>query len=139
MRADDVAEARQAFDLLRQYARVDDDRVLDLFAPDVSVTVVDAPAKGPARDIVLPASEFLSLIRQGLARRQTDHGTYQDLKFTQGGNTVKLAGTRVDDRTGYAAPFLVIYGKDDAGRLKIKAMKLTRPPDTLPGLPKATP
>ena len=128
VRADDVAEAQKQFDLFRQYARTNDEKLLDLFAPDISVTLTFQAGMGPAQDTVLPAATFRDAVEQSLARKDTATSTYKDVAFKQEGDTVRLTCTRVDDKTGFTGQFLAIYGKDEAGQLKMKAMKFNVPP-----------
>lgn len=128
VRADDVAEAQKQFDLFRQYARTNDEKLLDLFAPDISVTFTVRTEHGPVQDTVLPASTFRDTVQQSLARKEDNSNTYKDLEFKQEGDTVRLACTRVDEKTGFTGPFLAIYGKDASGQWKMKAMKFTVPP-----------
>ncbi len=135
VRADDVAEAQKQFDLFRQYARTDDEKLLDLFDADISVTITINSDKGtPVHDTVLPASTFRDLTRQSIEKKAGSRDTYKDLEFKQEGDTVRLTCARVDEKTGFSGPFLAIYGKDAAGQLKIKAMKFSvPPPDITPG------
>ena len=128
VRADDVAEAQKQFDLFRQYAKTDDEKLLDLFAPDISVTITINSDKGPVHDTVLPAPAFQDLVRQNLDKKAGNQDTYKEVEFKQEGDTVRLTCTRVDEKTGFTGPFLVIYGKDAEGQLKIKAMKFSTPP-----------
>ncbi len=137
VRADDVAEARKQFDLFRQYARTNDGKLLDLFAPDISVTLTFQAGTGPGQDTVLPAATFRDAVQQSLDRKDNDNSTYKDVVFKQEGDTVRLTCTRVDDKSGFTGPFLAIYGKDESGRLKMKAMKFTMPPPE--AAPEATP
>ena len=128
VRADDVAEAQKQFDLFRQYSKTDDEKLLDLFAPDISVTITINSDKGPVHDTVLPASTFQDLVRQNLDKKAGNNGTYKEVEFKQEGDTVRMTCTRVDEKTGFTGPFLVIFGKDAAGQLKMKAMKFSAPP-----------
>ena len=128
VRADDVAEAQKQFDLFRQYARTNDEKLLDLFAPDISVTLTFQPGMGPVQETVLPAAAFRDAVEQSLAKKDSSTSTYKDVVFKQEGDTVRLTCTRVDDKTGFTGPFLAIYGKDESGQIKMKAMKFTVPP-----------
>ncbi len=56
-RADDVADARKAFDQFVQYSKTADRRLLDLFAPDVSVTLSHGSGK-ETHEIVMPTEKF---------------------------------------------------------------------------------
>ena len=127
-RADDAAEAQKQFDLFRQYARANDEKLLDLFAPDISVTFTVRSENGPERDTVLPAATFRDTVQRSLDRKDSNSNTYKDVQITQEGDTVKLTCTRMDEKTGFTGPFLAIYGKDASGQLKMKAMKFSVPP-----------
>ena len=140
VRADDAAEAQKAFDLFRQYTRTDDEKLLDLFADDLSVTITINTERGPVQDTVLPAATFRDLTRKSIEKKRGNSNTYKDLDFKQEGDTVRLTCTRVDDKTGFTGPFLAIYGKDATGQLKMKAMKFSVPPPKLtPGEGMTTP
>ena len=128
VRADDVAEARKQFDLFQQYARTNDEKLLELFAPDITVTFTVQTEKGPAHDTTLPAATFRDSVERSLTRKEENKNTYKDVKIEQEGDTVRLTCTRVDEKVGFTGPFLAIYGKDAAGQLKIKAMKFGVPP-----------
>ena len=136
-RADDTAEAQKQFDLFRQYARTNDEKLLDLFAPDISVTLTFQAGMGAAQDTVLPAAAFRDAVEQSLTRKDTNTNTYKDVVFKQEGDTVRLTCTRVDDKSGFTGPFVAIYGKDESGQFKMKAMKFTMPPPK--AAPEATP
>ena len=139
-RADDVAEAQRQFDLFRQYARTNDEKLLDLFAADISVTFTVQADMGPALDTTLPAPTFRDTVEQSLARKEGNSNSYKDLKFEQEGDTVKLTCTRVDEKTGFTGPFVAVYGKDEAGQFKMRAMKFTVPPSRVaPGTGAETP
>ena len=140
-RADDVAEAQKQFDLFRQYARTDDEKLLDLFDADISVTITITSDKGtPVHDTVLPAPTFRDLTRQSLENKAGNHDTFKNLEFKQEGDTVRLTCTRVNDKTGFTGPFLAVYGKDASGQLKMKAMKFAvAPPDITPRPDSASP
>ena len=133
VRADDVAEAQKAFDTFVQYAKADDDRFPDLFAADVSVTLVFDTGK-ETRDMVLPPEKFREMVKQGIAKKSSVTDTYEDVKYTPEGQTVKLTCTRTDGRTGKRGAFLLIYGRDAAGHLAIAAMKMTLAVSRLPDL-----
>lgn len=130
-RADDTAEARKAFDLFVQYSKVADARLLDLFAEDVSVTLAYDSGK-ETQDAVLPTETFRQIVRESIAAKDGDKDDYEDVKCAQEGDLVKLTCTRVEDGTKAREPFLLVYGKDAAGHLKIKAMKMTVPEPKVP-------
>ena len=128
VRADDKADAQKAFDLFVQYSKVADKRLLDLFAPDVSVTLVHH--KGESTwDVVLPTDQFFDIVKESIAAKDGDNDAYDEVKCESAGDTVKLTCKRVESGTGKREPFLLIYGKDAAGRCVIKAMKMTLPED----------
>ena len=131
LQADDVADARKAFDFFVQYQKTDDEKMLDLFAPDISVTLTFDTGK-ETRDMVLPADTFREIVKGGLARKNGTKDAYEDVKCTQEGDTVKLTATLVDGKTGKKGPFVAVYAKDGSGNLTIKAMKVTLAVDKLP-------
>ncbi len=130
-RADGLTEVRRAFDLLVQYQKTDDERSLDLFARDISVTLTLDTGK-ETRDMTLPADTFRELVSQDIAGKHGNKDTYEDVKYAQQGDTVKVTSTLLHGSSGKRRPFLAIYGKDKAGHFKIKALKLTVPVDKLP-------
>ena len=131
VRADDTAEAKAAFDTFVLYQRTDDERTPDLFAPDVSVTLILDTGK-EARDVVLPPEKFRQMVTQEIAKKQGSKDVYEDVKCVQEGDTVKVTSTILYAGSGKRGPFLAIYGRDGAGRFKIKAVKVTIPVDHLP-------
>ena len=126
-----MADARKAFDEFVQYAKADDERFLDLFSSDVSVTMVFDTGK-EARDIVVPSEKFLALVKQGLAEKTGNTDTYEGVQYAPENGTVKLTATRIDGKTAAHGAFVLIYGKDNAGQLVIKAMKVTEMVTKLP-------
>ena len=131
VRADDAADARKAFDLFVQYQKTDDEKMLDLFAPDISVTLTFDTGK-ETRDMALPADTFRELVQAGIAKKDGSTDTYEDIQCAPAGDTVKLTATLVDGKTGKRGPFVAVYAKDGSGKLKIKAMKVNIPVDQLP-------
>lgn len=130
-RADDVAEVRRAFDLFVQYQKTDDARILDLFVQDVSVTLTLDTGK-ETRDMSLPADTFRELVTQDIAKKRGNQDTFEEVKYTEEGDTVKVTSTLLHSGSGKRGPFLAIYGKDASGHFKIKALKVTVPVDKLP-------
>ena len=123
-RADDVAEARKAFDLFVQYSKTADKRLLDLFAPDVSVTLAADTGK-ETQDMVMPTETFRQIVQESIDAKDGSNDTYNDVKCVQEGSTVKLTCTRTESDSSKPEPFLLIYAKDAAGQFTIKAVKMT--------------
>ena len=127
LRADDVADARKAFDLYVQYSRTADKRSLDLFAPDISVTNARFYGK-EEQDVVIPAKRFLQIVREGIESKSGDNSKYEDIRCVADNGLVKLTCTMIDGGTGDREPTVIVYGKDASGQMKIKAMKTVYPP-----------
>ena len=122
-RADDVADVRKAFDLYVQYNKTADKRLLDLFAPDVSVTIAGDTGRG-TQDLVMPTETFRQMVQESITAKDGSNETYNDVKYTPEGDMVKVTGvcTQSGDKP---EPFVFVYAKDAQGKFVIKAMKMT--------------
>ena len=123
-RADNVDDVKKAFDTFVQYSKTADKRLLDLFAPEVSVTVAGDTGKG-TQDMVIPTETFRQMVQESIDAKDGDTDTYADVKCVQDGDTVKLTCTRTEGDSGKPEPFLLIYAKDASGHFTIKALKMT--------------
>ena len=123
VRADDVADVRKAFDLYVQYNKIADKRLLDLFAPDVSVTIAGDTGKGK-QDLVMPAETFRQMVQESIKAKDGSNETYNDVKYTPENDTVKVTGTCTQSGDK-PEPFVFVYAKDVQGKFVIKALKMT--------------
>ena len=67
-----------------------------------------------------------------IAAKHGNKDTYEDVKYTPEGDTVKVTSMLLHGDSGKRTPFLAIYGKDASGHFKVKALKVTIPVDKLP-------
>lgn len=133
-RADDLADAKAAFETLYLYQKTDDSRLLDLFAPDIAVTVM-LTYQDQVRPEYQPRAQFLATLKKALARKEGTKDTYVDTKYVQEGTGVRVTSTLVDGVTGKRGPIIVLYTRDAKGELKIKEMRITaHTPGPLPGV-----
>ena len=127
LRADDVADARKAFDLYVQYSGRADQRMVDLFARDVAV--VNARFYGKEeQDVVIAPERFFQILQDAIDSKSPDHSKYEDIRCVAENGLVKLSCTMIDSGTGDREPTVLVYEKDKAGQMKIKAMKTVYPP-----------
>ncbi len=127
LRADDVADARKAFDLYVQYSGRADKRVLDLFARDVSV--VNARFYGKEeQDVVIAPERFFQILKDAIDSDSPDKSKYEDIRCIAENGLVKLTCTMINSGTGDHEPTVLVYQRDKAGQMKIKAMRTVYPP-----------
>jgi hypothetical protein len=132
--ADDIADAKAAFETLQEYQQSDDPRMLDLFAKDVSVTMLVSDGKD-VRPTYLPRADFFASLKRELLQKKGNKDVYENVKFVQEGADVRLTTTMLDASTGKRGPVTLLYARDKEGVLRIKEMKVTvHSPRQLPGL-----
>lgn len=130
--ADDLADAKAAFETLKSYQKSDDIRALDLFATNCLVTLTFIQGTNE-HQVFVPPDAYREMLKKGIALKQGDNNSYEDVKCSRDGYMVKVTAMIHYADTGRRGPFMAIYGRDDDGILKIKELHVTtfvpkRPP-----------
>lgn len=122
--ADDLADARAAFEALGTYQKTDDIRALDLFATNclITFTIIDATNQ---RTVLVPPDAYRELLRKAIALKQGDKNSYEDVKCSQDGYMVKVTANIHYVDTDKRGPFVALYARESDGILRIKEMKVT--------------
>jgi hypothetical protein len=123
--ADDVADAKNAFETLIQYQKQDDIRALDLFAPHCLVVYKVIDAKLETNTITIPMEAFRASLKAEIAKKQGNKDEYRNVQYTTDGFSVTVTASLYSPDTGKESPFLAKYGRDSDKKMKIEEMRVT--------------
>ena len=122
--ADDVADAKVAFDTLQTYQKTDDLRALDLFATNCVIRFRTISALEDKTMFIQPAA-FRDLLKAGIAKKEGSQEKYDDVKFSADGFAVKVTATVLHPGDIKPGEFMISYERDGDGALKIQELKVT--------------
>ena len=132
LKADDLADAKTAFNLLREYQKTDDIRSVDLFSLEVSVTFILTDGTAYQTNDI-PAETFFHILREGIAQKKGNNETYKNVKFVKRDSVVVLDCMVVHADSKKAEPLHLEYAKSkDDGMLRITKAVVTVPVEKLP-------
>ncbi len=126
VRADDIEDARKAFDLYVQYGQTADKRMLDLYESDV--TVINARYYGrEEQDVVIPAKRYFDIMKDAIANKGVSTAKYEDIQCVAEKGRVQITFVAIEEG-GEHDPTALLYGRDKSGRMKIRAVRTVYPP-----------
>ena len=125
VRADDIAEVRREFQAYIEYQRTDDERLLDQLASDMAVTIILVHPKGDTETLQLTAAQFRKVIADALSQKTGSKDAYEKIGYAPVANGVLVTCTVLQADMRKRVPFSVVYARDEAGRFKMKLVKMT--------------
>jgi len=122
--ADDVADVKAEFNKLIEYQKTDDDRILNLFSVDCSVqiTTVEGSVQNTRS---IPMDMFRRMLLRANRLKTGSRDKYENVKFGQDGDSIRVRATIVDGISGHRGPFLLRYVRGSDGLMKIKDFQVT--------------
>jgi hypothetical protein len=123
--ADDVSDAKTAFETLIQYQKQDDIRALDLFSQHCLVVYKVIDAKPETNTIIMPMEAFRASLKTEIDKKQGNKDEYRNIKYTSDGFSVTVTASLYSPDIGKETPFLAKYGRDSEGKMKIEELRVT--------------
>jgi hypothetical protein len=123
--ADDVSDAKIAFGTLVEYQKQDDMRALDLFSKDCLVVYKVIDDKPETNIVVTPPETFRTAIKKEIEQKHGNKDEYRDIQYFSDGFTVTVTANVFNPDTGKETPFLIKYGRDSGGIMKIEELRMT--------------
>ena len=123
--ADDVSDAKTAFETLVQYQTQDDIRALDLFSQHCLVVYKVIDSKPETNTVTIPTDAFRASQKTEIEKKQGNKDEYRNVKYTSDGFSVTVTASLYSPDTGKEAPFLAKYGRDSDGKMKIEEIRMT--------------
>ena len=122
--ADDMADAKAAFETLQAYQKTDDIRALDLFATNCIIrlkTINDLEEK----TMFIEPAAFREILKDSIAKKEGNLDKYEDVEFSADGFSVKVTAAVIHVGTVKPGSFIASYERDGKGVLKIQELKIT--------------
>ena len=122
--ADDMADAKLAFETLQAYQKTDDIRALDLFATNCIIrlkTINDLEEK----TMFIEPAAFREILKDSIAKKEGNLDKYEDVKFSADGFSVKVTAAVIHVGAVKPGSFIASYERDGNGVLKIQELKIT--------------
>jgi hypothetical protein len=123
--ADDVADARIAFGTLVAYQKTDDIRALDLFTTNCLIVYKVIDEKSQTNMVAIPLEAFRAELKTEIEQKHGCKDEYRNVQFTSDGFTVTMTANVFSPESGKEVPFLIKYGRDRAGIMKIEELRTT--------------
>jgi hypothetical protein len=123
-KADDIADAKAAFATLLVYQDTDDNRSLDLFAPDCAVTFTFTDGIN-SKTVPVPTKDFLAMVAHSISLKKGNQDSYEDIKYTPEGNGIRVTSTILYADSGKREPFSALYARDKTGVMKVTDLHVT--------------
>ena len=122
--ADDMADAKAAFETLQAYQKADDIRALDLFATNCIIrlkTINDLEEK----TMFIEVAAFREILKDSITKKEGKLDQYEDVKYLADGFSVKVTATVIHVGSVKPGSFIASYERDGNGVLKIQELKVT--------------
>jgi hypothetical protein len=121
--ADDLSDARKAFETLIEYQRTDDERSPDLFSKRCNIAFVLSDGTNEKTEL-MSIEAFIEQIKAQLPLKKGATETYEDVKFAQESLGIRVTGNLRYLPTGRKAPFSAVYRRDADGVLRIQEFRI---------------
>ena len=122
--ADDMADAKMAFETLQAYQKTDDIRALDLFATNCIIRLKTINDQEEKTMFIEPAA-FREILKDSIAKKEGNLDKYEDVKFSADGFSVKVTAAVIHVGAVKPGSFIASYERDGNGVLKIQELKIT--------------
>jgi len=130
VQADDISDAKAAFQTLIQYQKSDDPNSLGLFTPTCAITYTFTDGTN-TKDVPVPMLSYSAMISKAISEKKGNHDTYENPTFTKNGNTVTVNATvMTEDKK--AEPITIVYMRDQNGEMAITQLHVVVPVAQLP-------
>ena len=122
--ADDLADAKKAFQTLLEYQKTDDVRSLDLFATNCTARFILTDGNQSVTN-ALSGEVFRTELSRQIAKKEGNRDQYDNVEYKVTGNSVV-----VESDVRFAAPvnrghLILEYRRDPEGVLRIVEMQIT--------------
>ena len=125
LHAQSYPEVEAAFKTFGEYQRTDDERIIDLYAKDVSVTFIALNGAEPRKTFV-PPKVFFEILKSELQKKKGGNDKYTDIKVTAIDSGFRVDCTLIHSKSGLPSPYIQEYVKTLEG-FKISKMIVTIP------------
>lgn len=122
--ADDMADAKAAFETLQTYQKADDIRALDLFATNCIIrlkTINDLEEK----TMFIEAAAFREILKDSITKKEGNLDKYENVKFSADEFSVKVTAAVIHVGSVKPGSLIASYERDGNGVLKIQELKVT--------------
>jgi hypothetical protein len=121
--ADDLADAKKAFETLIAYQKTDDERSLDLFSKKcVAKIVVTNGEKEQTKTI--PTDKFLDDLKGQIAKKSGSSETYENIKYSEEGDGVRVDAGVVSAKNPVKSRLALLYRRDEDRVMRIHEFKM---------------
>lgn len=122
--ADNLADAKKAFETLLAYQKTDDERSLDLFS-NKCVAKVGVTDGEKEQTTVIPLEKFLDDLKKQIARKSGSTETYEDVKYSQEGDAIRVDAKVRSVKPATRGALALVYRRDSDEVMRIHEFNMT--------------